>query len=489
MPLRAVLLDLDGTLADSLPALEAAYRRFLATRGQDGSREEFARLNGPAIPEIVEVLALRHGLEGERGALVDGYLREVAHAYSRDVRPVPGAAELLAKISRLGLRAALVSACPAAIAEGFLEAHGLHRYLETIVDAEGLPAGKPNPAIYRRALERLALDAGEALAVEDSPAGALAASRAGVRTLALGSAASHVPSDTAGGAVESVSDLVEAERRIEEIAGEARCRVWPVTPGFRIILRDEPPPVLSAEIEVRVMDIWQEERRREELVDGTMLSHWAFRDGSLQCRRETYRRFVAVRRDPSLLDLLDVRPIGVTGVLRVAGCVVFGWRSGSVTQYPGCLELVPSGGLGEAPLSADGTVDAAGQLLDELEEETGLPRSIVSVAKPFALVLDVAEQVYDVGFEIEAKVGSQEVEAKLQPGGEYAGFEVVPLTALERFLAAERDRIVPVSLALLEALGLLQDPSIILTSEATKGASRLRHPEERAKRSDEGSRS
>ena len=49
---RALMLDLDGTLADSLGAMRGVYDRFLDVFGVAGNDAEFARLNGPPLPVV-----------------------------------------------------------------------------------------------------------------------------------------------------------------------------------------------------------------------------------------------------------------------------------------------------------------------------------------------------------------------------------------------------------------------------------------------------
>ena len=54
--IKGLLIDLDGTLVDSVPALFQVYKKFLAYYGKEGTKEEFISLIGPSIDEIVEIL-------------------------------------------------------------------------------------------------------------------------------------------------------------------------------------------------------------------------------------------------------------------------------------------------------------------------------------------------------------------------------------------------------------------------------------------------
>ena len=172
----ALLLDLDGTLIDSEPIHRAAYRAFFAARGWDepdlaiftGRRAEdvFAVEPGPWAGHDPDELA------AEVTALVDR---------GDDPAPITGSAELFEAAARWGLAVAVVtSAGPAWVrraADGVLDA--LDR-VDVVVTADDVLDGKPHPAGYRLACERLAVDPADALAVEDSPAGVRAAVAAGV---------------------------------------------------------------------------------------------------------------------------------------------------------------------------------------------------------------------------------------------------------------------------------------------------------------------
>ena len=85
----ALLLDLDGTLADSLGVMRGLYFRFLGDLGRKGSQAEFDALNGPPLDEVIERLRTSHGLEGSPEELRDAYLDAVGAAYE-SVEVMPG---------------------------------------------------------------------------------------------------------------------------------------------------------------------------------------------------------------------------------------------------------------------------------------------------------------------------------------------------------------------------------------------------------------
>lgn len=90
---------------------------------------------------------------------------------------------MLAWARRKKLLTGLVTNAPHENARHVTQTLGLS--FDVVVLAEELAAGKPDPLPYRVALERLDLEAQEALAFEDSPAGVKAAVGAGIPTIGL----------------------------------------------------------------------------------------------------------------------------------------------------------------------------------------------------------------------------------------------------------------------------------------------------------------
>ncbi|BAW01843.1 hydrolase [Thermus thermophilus] len=179
--LKAVLFDLDGTLADTDPLHLLAWREALAPYGLEVDPIFYRkRISGRLNPEIVRDLL---GLEGEEAERLIAAKEARFRALAQGLRPTPGLAEFLEHIREKGLLWGVVTNAPKENARHVLEALGLRPPL--LVLAEEVGRGKPDPLPYRVALRRLGVAPEEALAFEDSPSGVRSAVGAGIPTYGL----------------------------------------------------------------------------------------------------------------------------------------------------------------------------------------------------------------------------------------------------------------------------------------------------------------
>ncbi|MDW8371910.1 MAG: HAD-IA family hydrolase, partial [Geminicoccaceae bacterium] len=105
-----------------------------------------------------------------------------------EVALCPGIPELLARARALGLALAIATTTSRANVEALLDAHAeaLPRaWFATMVCGEDTAKKKPDPEVYRIALERLGVAPSRALAVEDSRNGVRAAEGAGIAVVAI----------------------------------------------------------------------------------------------------------------------------------------------------------------------------------------------------------------------------------------------------------------------------------------------------------------
>lgn len=204
----ALLLDLDGTLVDSEPIHRRGYRAFFAVQGWEfpdlsmftGRRAEDVFATEPGPWTGLDPVALT--------ACIWPFLSDDAPA------PVAGAKSLVDAAVARGIRLAVVTSAGPGWVESSLGGElDVLRHIEVVVTAHDVADGKPDPAGYSLACDRLGVPANSAVAVEDSPAGLLAALGAGVREVYAVSTTHSGGELIAAGAIEVFPDLQELARR------------------------------------------------------------------------------------------------------------------------------------------------------------------------------------------------------------------------------------------------------------------------------------
>lgn len=166
-----------------------------------------------------------------------------------------------------------------------------------------------------------------------------------------------------------------------------------------------------------------------------------------------YKNFIAQRRQPHLNP--DIKPVGVSGITLCTEngvkYAIFARRAESVTEYPGFLELVPSGSINDKFVDTSGVVDYKAQLALELFEETGITGCFVKGVQDFAFIFNSNHSVYDICCELELSIDIDSVLKKISGSGEYQEPLFVPVDELQSYINGDNCSIVPTSRALIEA--------------------------------------
>lgn len=185
--LKAVLLDLDGTLLDTAPDLAAAANAMLAEQGleplQAGVIRDFI---GRGIARLVE-RCLQAAGQPLACARLEPALRSFGAHYrrlnGRASRPFPGVPEALERLRASSLRLACVTNKAAAFTAPLLARTGLTPYFDAVVTADQVGARKPHPGLFLHACQALAVVPAEAAVIGDSANDAEGARAAGCPVL------------------------------------------------------------------------------------------------------------------------------------------------------------------------------------------------------------------------------------------------------------------------------------------------------------------
>ena len=180
----AVLFDLDGTLADTVPFILQCYRHTMRThRGCELPDEEWLRTIGTPLRDQLRAFATS---DEEVLAMVETYVAFQRLRHHDQIRAFPGARSVLESLAETGAELAVVTSKGREMTARTLDTCGLGDLLTLRICADDVTRGKPHPEPVHLALSALGLSerAGEVLFVGDSPFDVQAGLEAGVRTAA-----------------------------------------------------------------------------------------------------------------------------------------------------------------------------------------------------------------------------------------------------------------------------------------------------------------
>jgi HAD superfamily hydrolase (TIGR01509 family) len=185
---RAVLWDLDGTLADSREYHWRAWRETMAAEGITITEPQFLSSFGQRNDAIITAW-LGPGTAPDRlhrlGETKEACYRRLVER--EGLEPLPGAVDWITRLEAGGWLQAIASSAPRLNIEVMCRALRLEGRFGELISAEDVRAGKPDPEVFLVAAARLGVPPARCVVVEDAAAGIEAARRAGMRSVGVGS--------------------------------------------------------------------------------------------------------------------------------------------------------------------------------------------------------------------------------------------------------------------------------------------------------------
>ncbi|MGJ7911815.1 HAD family hydrolase [Neobacillus sp. LXY-1] len=183
--MKAVIFDFDGTIVDTESMWFEGFKELLDERFQiELPLDIFAKCVGTTDETLFQYI------ESQTGTAVNPQelSQTVRDRFSEKLTKLElreGVRELLEEIKQLGYVIGLASSSSKEWVERFLIQFELMDYFSVIKTKEDVLRVKPDPALYQKALEELQIEPAEAVAIEDSVNGSMAAIDAGMKCVVI----------------------------------------------------------------------------------------------------------------------------------------------------------------------------------------------------------------------------------------------------------------------------------------------------------------
>ncbi len=182
---KAVLFDMDGVLIDARDWHYDALNEALRIFGVEISRSDhLSRFNGLSTRKKLNMLTAEGVIPYELHEVIQSVKQDrTLRIAAQMCFPIVSHQVLITRLKVLGIKVGLVTNSIRKSSEFMLEYAGLLKFMDVVVTNEDVVEGKPNPAGYLLAMEKLGVLPHETIVIEDGEYGILAAEAAGAAVI------------------------------------------------------------------------------------------------------------------------------------------------------------------------------------------------------------------------------------------------------------------------------------------------------------------
>ena len=431
-----IVLDLDGTIIDSTNELYKIYKTFLKEFKFKGTRNEFNRLNGPKLEDIISILKIKYKIKEKKSDLLYNYNKKIQFAYKNKITPKKNARKLLEFLRKKQYEIGLVTSSCRKNTNLVLKKNKLFKYFSLIICGDDVKRAKPHPDIYKLFLTKINSEKKKVMVIEDSKNGFESAKKAGLECLKI----------------KDLGSLIKKLSKIDDIP-------YQIFDSKKINLKIRKfDDRISISQKKKIERRWknQQKNRKKKLINSKVLSLKSIRQNkkqiSITANFVDYKYIITDRIEPSIG--LRLEQIGTSGLIlindRKNKYTLFAKRSKNNTEYPSCFELVPSGNLDYFSKQNNKNLDYKSKLLEELEEEIGIDKNQVKEIFEICVIKDKINSVYDVCCIIKLRINKFTAVKSIRKTAEYTTPKFVKIKDIPEFITRYNKKIVPTTLGLLE---------------------------------------
>jgi beta-phosphoglucomutase family hydrolase len=183
--LEAVLWDMDGVIVDTADYHYNAWREIFAERGVKFMKADFMNYFGRRHDTIIHFALGKKIPPDELEKITEKKQALFRRNVVKNIRPMPGALELIKSLNQNGIKTAIASSAMPANIDVILKGLSIENAFQAIVYGTEVAEGKPSPLVFQLAAKKLGVKPSDCVVIEDAIAGVAAAKRAGMKCLAV----------------------------------------------------------------------------------------------------------------------------------------------------------------------------------------------------------------------------------------------------------------------------------------------------------------
>ncbi len=183
--LKAVIWDMDGVIADTAPYHFKAWHEVFRKSDVNFTEEDFKRHFGQRNDTIIRSTLGQSISQGDLDNIANEKEANYRRLVAPNIEPLPGAINLIKLLNKNGVKMAIASSAPVENIQLIARGLGIDSYFQAIVWGREVMEGKPSPQGFLLAAQKLGIEPGNCIVIEDAVAGVAAAKSAGMKCLAV----------------------------------------------------------------------------------------------------------------------------------------------------------------------------------------------------------------------------------------------------------------------------------------------------------------
>ena len=181
--IKAIIFDMDGLMVDTEPLFMEATNKLLRKYGKKLSEKEYCSFVGISDELFWTKMKFKFELRERVDYYIKARVELVNELIERKLAPMPGFVNLYNNLKRKGMKIAIASSSHRSNVTKIV--NKLRIQSDYTIYSEMVEQQKPNPEIYKKAVEGLNLETSECIAIEDSRVGVNAAIAAGLKCICI----------------------------------------------------------------------------------------------------------------------------------------------------------------------------------------------------------------------------------------------------------------------------------------------------------------